>query len=216
MACKFHAAMRNQTRLLAIALACLTLAAPAAAEKADRGKPLAIEADQPGTVDLLKQVVVFNGNVQIVQGTLVIKADRVEVREAPDGFRTATAIGSGARPATFRQKRDGAADEFLEGSAERIEYDGRGDSIRFIGKASVRRLRGSSTADEITGNLISYDNLAEVFSVQGGAGNVSPANPTGRVRAVLTPREGSPAAAAAASAASAAPPAASSPPAGAR
>jgi lipopolysaccharide export system protein LptA len=204
MACKFHAAMRNQLLPLIAAIASLLVAAPAAAEKADRGKPLAIEADQPGTVDLLKQVVVFNGNVQIVQGTLVIKADRVEVREAPDGFRTATAIGSGARPATFRQKRDGA-DEFLEGSAERIEYDGRGDSIRFIGKAAVRRLRGSSTADEITGNLIAYDNLAEVFSVQGGPGNVSPTNPTGRVRAVLTPREGSPAAAAAASAAAPAP-----------
>ena len=213
MACKFHAAMRKnlRSRLLAAA-ACLLVAAPAVAEKADRGKPLAIEADQPGTVDLLKQVVVFNGNVQIVQGTLVIKADRVEVREAPDGFRTATAIGSAARPATFRQKRDGA-DEFLEGSADRIEYDGRGDSIRFIGKAAVRRLRGNTTADEITGSLISYDNLAEVFSVQGGPASATPANPTGRVRAVLTPREGSPAAAAAASAAA---PAASSPASGAR
>lgn len=54
--------------------ACLTLfltaglAAPATAwaEKADRAKPMVIEADKPGTVDLQRQVVVFNGNVVIV------------------------------------------------------------------------------------------------------------------------------------------------------
>jgi len=64
----------------------------------------------------------------------------------------------------------------------------------------VRRLRGAVMADEISGNLISYDSITEVFSVSGGA--ATPANPGGRVRAVLTPREGSPAAAEAAAAAS--------------
>ena len=47
----------------------------------------------------------------------------------------------------------------------------------------------ATLADEITGNLITYDNIAEVFSVAGGAA-ATPANPGGRVRAVLTPREG--------------------------
>jgi lipopolysaccharide export system protein LptA len=36
--------------------------------------------DQPGTSDLLKQVVVFNGNVVVAQGTMAIRAGRVEVR----------------------------------------------------------------------------------------------------------------------------------------
>jgi lipopolysaccharide export system protein LptA len=144
-------------------------------------------------------VLVLNGNVVITQGTMVMRADRVEVREGPDGFRSATAIGSAAKPASFRQKRDGV-DETIEGAAERIEYDGRGDTIRFVGAAAVRRLRGAATADEITGNVISYDNTSEVFSVQGGPSNVSAANPTGRVRAVLTPRETKPAAPAASAA----------------
>ena len=78
------------------------------------------------------------------------------------------------------------------------------DTVRFVNHASVRRLRGGSVADEITGNLVTYDGISEVFSVSGG-GPSTPANPGGRVRAVLTPREGSPAAQAAASAASAAP-----------
>ena len=62
----------------------------------------------------------------------------------------------------------------------------------------IRRYRGSVLADETAGSLITYDNAAEVFSVSGGASAATAANPSGRVRAVLTPREGSPAAAEAA------------------
>lgn len=158
---------------------------PAAAEKADRGKPMVVEADQPGSVDLQRQVVVFNGNVVIAQGTMVIRADRVEVRESPEGYRSAAAIGSASRPASYRQKRD-AVDEWVEGTAERIEYDARTDTLKFNGNAAIRRLRGAEVADEITGGAIVWDNSAELFSVTGGA--TSAANPSGRVRAVLSPR----------------------------
>ena len=72
MVCKFCAAMKTHP-LLALLIGA-TLLAPALAEKADRGKPLTIEADQPGTVDLLKQLVVFNGNVVVAQGTMSIRA----------------------------------------------------------------------------------------------------------------------------------------------
>ena len=184
MACKFHAVMRNPGTLPSLT-ACVALAlataAPAWADRTDRSQPLTIEADRPGTIDLLKQVVVFNGNVVITQGTLTIRADRVEVRELPDGFRVATALGAAGQPATFRQRREGS-DEHIEGAAERIEYDGRGDTLRFVGKAAMRRA-GGATADEITGGLITYDNTTEVFSVAGAASGEA----GGRVRAVLTP-----------------------------
>jgi lipopolysaccharide export system protein LptA len=159
---------------------------PAQAEKADRSKPMTVEADQPGSIDLQRQVVIFNGNVVISQGTMVLRADRVELRERSDGYREAKAIGSAARPANFRQKRDGV-DETVEGAAERIEFDTRTDTVRLVGNAAVRRLRGSVVADEISGALITWDNTNELFSVTGGA--ATPTNPTGRVRAVLAPRE---------------------------
>lgn len=178
-------------------------AAPAFAEKADRFKPLNVEADQPGRIDLLNQHVVFNGNVVVTKGTMTIRAGRIEVRETPDGYHSAVAIGAANKPATFRQKRDGV-DEWIEGEAERLEYDGKTDTIRFVSNAAVRRLRGSTVADEIAGNVVSYDSIAEVFSVSGGAA-ATPANPGGRVRAVLTPREGSAAAAEAAAAAASEP-----------
>jgi lipopolysaccharide export system protein LptA len=159
---------------------------PAQAERADRGKPMAIEADQPGSVDLQRQVVIFNGNVTISQGTMLLRADRVELRERPDGYREAKAIGTAERPASFRQKRDGV-DETVEGAAERIEFDAKTDTLRFVGNAAVRRLRAGVVADEITGSLITWDNTNELFKVTGGA--PSPANPSGRVRAVFAPRE---------------------------
>ncbi|HJV95671.1 MAG TPA: lipopolysaccharide transport periplasmic protein LptA [Albitalea sp.] len=196
---------------LAAAALALLLGGAAQAEKADRAKPLSVAADRQGTLDLLKQVVVFGGNVIITKGTIVIKADRVEVREMPDGYRAAVAIGSAGRPATFRQKRDGV-DEYIDGQADRLEYDERGDVIRFVNNAVVRRLHGATIGDEITGQLITYDNTTEVFSVSGGTAGGPAASGGGRVRAVLTPREGTPAAAAAALAASqAAPPLKASP-----
>lgn len=196
--------MTHRTSLSLRTLAAIVLVAsmagsgPARAEKADRTKPLNVAADRQGTVDLLKQVVVFSGNVIVTKGTIVIKADRVEVREGPDGYRTAVAVGSVAHPATFRQKRDGL-DEFIDGQADRLEYDERADTVRFVNNAVVRRLRGATIGDEITGQQISYDNTTEVFSVVGGTPSNTAGSPGGRVRAVLTPREGTAAAAEAAS-----------------
>lgn len=166
-------------------LAAGLLGVEAQAERADRGKPMVVEADRPGTVDLQRQVVVFNGNVSISQGTMVMRAERVEMREMPDGYRAATALGSPGKPATWRQRRDGV-DEVVEGSADRIEFDGRADTMRFLGNGAVRRLRNGVVADEITGGSIVWNNITEVFKVEGGA--TSPTNPSGRVRVILSPR----------------------------
>jgi len=175
----------NPLPLLA-ALLLSTGGAAAWAEKADRTRPMTLESDQPCTVSLLKQTSTCSGNVVISQGTLQIRADKLELRETPEGYQMAQAIGSSAKPATYRQKRDGV-DEHVEGSAQRIEYDGRAGTLRFIGKAEVRRLRGTVPADEILGDTIVWDSTAEQFSVQGGSGTGN--NPGGRVRAVLSPRE---------------------------
>jgi lipopolysaccharide export system protein LptA len=172
--------------LAALAVLALLSGAPGAqAERADRHQQMVVEADKPSTVDLQRQVVIFSGNVVVTQGTMELRAERLELRELPDGWRAATAIGSAARPATWQQKRDGV-DEIVQGAAERIEFDGRADTLRFVGNGAVRRLRAGVVADEISGALIRWDNTTEVFSVEGGA--VTPSNPGGRVRVILSPR----------------------------
>ena len=179
-------------RLALLLLLSSAMAAPAAAEKADRNKPMEVLADKSGSADLQNQVSRFSGNVVINQGTMVIRADRVEIHQTPDGFHTATAWGLPGAPVTYRQKRDGV-NEFVEGAADRVEFDGRAEVLRFIGSGVVRRVRGGETVDEITGSLITWNHDAELFSVQGGV--PTSANPGGRVRAVLGPRTGSAAAA---------------------
>lgn len=160
-------------------------AAPAQAEKADRTKPVVVEADQGGSIDLQRQVLVYTGNVVVVQGSMQLRAERIEMRQTPDGHRLALAIGQAGKPATWRQKRDGL-DETVEGTADRIEFDGKADTLRLLGKGVVRRLRGATVADEISGSNILWDNNAELFKVEGGVS--TPSNPSGRVRAVLSPR----------------------------
>lgn len=178
-------------RLALMALSCAALALPAAAEKADRNKPMEVLADKSGSADLQNQISRFSGNVVITQGTMVIKADRVEIHQTPDGFHTATAWGLPGAPVTYRQKRDDV-NEYVEGAADRVEFDGRAELLRFVGNGVVRRLRGGETVDEITGALITWNHGAELFSVQGGT--PTSANPGGRVRAVLGPRAGNAAA----------------------
>ena len=193
--------MPRLVAIVGLVLAASLASLPAAAERADRAKPLNVEADQPGKIDLQNQFVVFNGNVVVTKGTMAIRAARIEVRETAQGYHTAVAFGAAGKPATFRQKRDGV-DEYIEGEADRLEYDSRADTVRFVGNASVKRLRGASVADEMLGNVVSFDSVSEVFSVTGGT--PTPGNPTGRVRAVLAPSVGSIAAAEAAEAANAA------------
>jgi len=212
MACKFRAFMNSNCltpsrsrRLLLLAgwvvgLAAVTLGTPAQAEKADRFQKLKVEADRQGKIDLVNNLVVFSGNVVVSKGTMVISAERVELRETAAGYHNAVAFGAEGKPATFRQKREGV-DETIVGEADRLEYDGRAETVRFVNRASVQRLRGTSVADEISGSLITYDSLGEVFSVTGAPG-ASATQPSGRVRAVLSPREGSTAAEEAARAAS--------------
>ena len=159
---------------------------PAAAEKADRNKPMNIEADALRYNDL-KQTSVFTGNVVITKGTTVIRGGQVDVSQDPEGYQLAVATAAPGKLAYYRKKRDGV-DEYIEGEGERIEYDSRTDLVKFIQRAVVRRYLGATLSDETTGALIVYDNNTDVFSVDAGTKNASIANPGGRVRAMISPR----------------------------
>lgn len=164
-------------KLLPLALMCFT--SHVLAEKADRDQPIELEADTV-QVDDAKKTSVYTGNVVLTQGTLVIHADKLTVREDKDGFQHSTSLGN---PTTFKQKRDGK-NEFMEGSARRIEYDGRMDKVELYTKAWVKR-----GEDIVHGDYIMYDANAEYAQVLGGGQQAAtPATPTGRVRAIIQPK----------------------------
>lgn len=171
------------SRQLLVFVALFLFSFTAMAEKADRDKPIEIEADTVTSNDA-KKVTVYTGNVVITQGTLAIKGDKVVMREDELGFQHGTSYGN---PTTFKQKREGK-DEYMEGSAMRIEYDGRMDKVQLYTKAWVKRGQ-----DIVHGDYIMYDGNAEYSEVIGGGPkSATPATPTGRVKAIIQPKNKSP------------------------
>lgn len=156
------------------------------AEKADRAQPLHFAADN-ARVEEGQRLNVLTGNVDITKGTMAIRADRVEIRQNPDGTQSATATGGQGGRSYFKQKRDGA-DELIEGESEKIFYDGRDDTVHFTGRAVMRRIVAGVASDEVNGQAIRYDNKTGVYQVMGGGplGGTS----SGRVRGVISPRGG--------------------------
>ena len=149
------------------------------AELADRDKPVNLEADTV-TMDDASKVSTYIGNVQLSQGSLLIRADKLVVKEDGAGFQHGTAYGN---PASFRQKREGL-DEYVEGYALRIEYDSQKDKVELLSQARMKR-----NQDEVRGNYISYDAKTEFFQVLGGGKEVAPpGREKGRVHAVIQPK----------------------------
>lgn len=168
------------------ALACALSGAVAHAEKADNNKPMNIESDAL-RYDDLKQTSVFTGRVVMTKGSIVLRGGVVAVRQDAQGYQFAVVTAEQGKLAFFRQKREGV-DEYIEGEGETIEYDGRADTVKFIKSAQMRRLRGASLADEVTGSTILYNNGTDVFTVDGGVARSPTDTSRGRVRVVLTPK----------------------------
>ncbi len=177
--------MKEVRTLLAPALAfVIALAAPAShADRTDREKPVNIEANRI-TVDETRKVQIFEGDVQLSQGTMMLRAEKMVVSQDANGYQKGIAYGSGSRMASFRQKREGR-DEYVEGEAERIEHDSRAEKTELFIRARIK-----SGLDEVHGQYISYDARSENYVVSGTAPGSSPeqAGSQGRVRAVIQPK----------------------------
>lgn len=175
---------------LAPCMTLLLMMAPLAAahaERADRDKPTQIVADRFAG-DELKQTVVYTGNVTLTRGTLRITGERMELREDPERYRYAVVTAAPGKLATFRQRRDPVAagvEEYVEGYAERIEYDERAETVKFVGRAQWRRLENGEPRDELSGSLIVYDSRNAKYWAEGAA---DPAQGDGRVRTIIAPR----------------------------
>ena len=219
--CKIHALkILNPFRLLAFGrlglgvnlfaqmglglLLALTLSGPAHSERADADRPMNIEADEL-VHDDLKQLSIFTGHVVATKGTLILRGARIEVREDPQGFQYGVITPEPGQRAYYKQKREGV-NEFMEGEAEKIEYDGRLDRVTLTQRAVLRRYRGAVLNDEMSGQVITYNHLSETFRIDSQSAQSADMKATlksaqadakelgllgqrsgSRVRAVLTP-----------------------------
>ena len=172
-----------RTLLATVCVAVLLGAGSARAEKADRDKPINFSADQPAEVDFEKRVGTLRGNVVITQGTMTIRADRIDFKQNPDNSLSATAYGN---PISFRQKKDDS-DEYFEGYAQKAVYDGEKQTLELFDRALLRQ-----GTDEIRSNYISYNSATGVFKAEGRPDAPGVEGPGARVRGVFQPRGESP------------------------
>ena len=160
----------------AVLVLALATAAPARAESSDREKEIVVGADRL-TADDANRTSTFEGNVVVTQGTMRITAARVTVKEDAQRHKVYVASGS---PVTFRQKRD-KVEEWVEGRAQRAEFDDRNDVLKLYNDARVK-----SNQNEISGDFISYDMKREVAEVSGAPpGQAAPAD--SRVKVIILP-----------------------------
>lgn len=153
------------------------------AERADRDKPIHLEADRATVEDVNEEdtsrISIFTGNVILTQGTMVIRADKVIMKEDDNGFRYATALGD---LVSFRQKRDGL-NEYIEGWSRRVEFDNKTDQLELFRQARLKRGQ-----DEVKGDYISYNMTSEFFQVKGSNERGVESGPDSRVRIVIQPK----------------------------
>lgn len=144
------------------------VSAPAFAEKADRQMPVNFSADRSEGINYATKTATLIGHVVVTQGTTVIHADKVNLKQNKDNTIDVIAWGN---PVSYREKRDGL-DEFVEGYAQRVEFHGEQNLLELFDRALLKR-----DSDEIRSEYISYDTKTGVFKAQALPGEQNAATP---------------------------------------
>lgn len=153
--------------VLATLLSCVS--ALVGAETGDLDKPIEVSA---GPCRMEKAGVQrCSGGVTITQGSMILKAEQVELRQDAEDNLYVQCEGA---PVTFRQKLDSG--EWVDAQALRINYDGKKKLLQLQGKAVVKRGQEVAAAE-----LLSYD-MANEVAESAGKGE-------GRTRIVIQPKK---------------------------
>ena len=153
----------------------LCLLTPAAnALESDRDQPVEIESDS-AEFDDLAGLTTYRGNVRLIQGTIELLADEIQLRTVNDEIVELIASG---RPAQYEQLPELQAEK-LYAQSNRIRYLLDQDLIELSGDASL-----SQQGTTLSGGTILYDVRQHILKASSGATNQ---NSTERVRVVLPP-----------------------------
>jgi lipopolysaccharide export system protein LptA len=141
--------------LLAILLALAVT--PAMALKSDRQKPLEVNADaSDGTLG--DGTATLRGNVEIRQGTLLIRADIARVERAEGRVRRFELDGS---PVHLQQEIE--EEGLVRAEAQKVEYEVASGIVTLTGAADV-----DHPQYHISGEVLRYDMNAQHFQGSGG------------------------------------------------
>ena len=155
------------------------------AEKADQDKPIILEAEKVSGNDT-SQVYDLNGEVLLVKGSIIVTGDEGHIRIDPEGYEFIDVKGTPEAVATFRQRREGLANEFMQGRGSNATYDAKTEILTLTGDASLKRLLNMQILDQLYGWKIEYDDVKQYYRVI--PPNDAKPDDLPKARAVLTPR----------------------------
>ena len=155
------------------------------AEKADQDKPIILEAEKVSGNDT-SQVYDLNGEVLLVKGSIIVTGEEGHIRIDPEGYEFIDVKGTPEAVATFRQRREGLANEFMQGRGSNATYDAKSEILTLTGDASLKRLLNMQILDQLYGWKIEYDDVKQYYRVI--PPNDAKPDDLPKARAVLTPR----------------------------
>ena len=157
----------------------------ALAEKADQDKPIILEAEQVSVNDV-QQIYDLKGQVLLIKGSIVVTGDDAHIKVDPEGYEYIDIKGLPEEIASFRQRREGPADEFIQGHGAHVSYNAKTEILTVTGDASLKRLLNMQMLDQLRGAKIEYDDIKQYYRV------IPPANAKPEdlplARAILSPR----------------------------
>lgn len=181
-----------------LALLFVFAAAPASAQTGGDSKEK--PAEEPDTLilsdtlnydDVNKQSV-FTGNVIMTRGLMTLHADKLIMREEPDGSQYGTATVEPGKLVKIRQENPEKF-EVIEAQGLRGEYDGKREQVEMIGQAVITRYICGKPFDTIKGERVVYQQKSNTYQAYGGPNSAAAG---GRVRSLAQPRAKADAAAA--------------------
>ena len=134
------------------------------AEKADQDKPIILEAEKVSGNDT-SQVYDLNGEVLLIKGSIIVTGEDGHIQIDPEGYEYIDVKGTPDAVATFRQRREGLANEFMQGLGAHATYDAKTEILTLTGDASLKRLLNMQMLDQLRGWKIEYDDVKQYYRV---------------------------------------------------
>ena len=157
----------------------------AQAEKADQDKPIILEAEKVSVNDV-QQSYDLNGQILLIKGSMIVTGEDGHIQVDPEGYEFVDVKGTPDTVASFRQRREGLADEFMQGRGTQVTYNAKTEQLTITGDATLRRSLNMQMLDQLQGAKIEYDDITERYRVTPPADAKPEDLPL--ARAILSPR----------------------------
>ena len=155
------------------------------AEKADQDKPIILEAEKVSVNDV-QQIYDLEGGLLLTKGSILVTGDKGNIKVDPEGYEYIDVQGSAGSTASFRQRREGLANEFMQGRGQTATYNAKTELLTLIGEANLKRLLNMQMIDQLSGWKIDYDDVTQRYQVYPPTNAKAEDLPL--ARAILSPR----------------------------